>query len=181
MNDFSKLGTKLKEIRTGMGLSLTDAAALTGVSKTMLSQIERSESVPTIAVVWKIANGLKIKFEQLLDISAKSYEVKSIDDMVPLSDSENRAAVYCIFPFTPVSGFEVFYGIFQPGCSYSSGNHKNSRAEYLTVTQGELTLFVGESSYTIKAGGAITFDSKEDHAYVNNGNEETIVQFIISY
>lgn len=65
MNDFSALGEKLKNTRNEMGLSLSKVSSMIGVSKTMLSQIERSESTPTIATVWKIANGLRIKFETL--------------------------------------------------------------------------------------------------------------------
>ena len=54
------LGKRLKEIRRDMGLSLSEVSVITGVSKTMLSLFERGESLPTISVLWKIANGVKI-------------------------------------------------------------------------------------------------------------------------
>ena len=63
MQGIHSLGENLKSTRNRMGLSLDEVSSMTGVSKTMLSQIERSQSVPTLATVWKIANGLKIKFE----------------------------------------------------------------------------------------------------------------------
>ena len=66
MESYLELGERLKEIRGNMGLSLEQVSALTGVSKTMLSQIESSKSIPTIATVFKIANGLKIKVDSLL-------------------------------------------------------------------------------------------------------------------
>ncbi len=56
------LAENLKTLRANRKLSLDKVAELTGVSKTMLSQIERGESNPTIHTVWKIANGLKISF-----------------------------------------------------------------------------------------------------------------------
>ncbi len=54
-----RIGEKLKSIRMARALSLDDAAALTGVSKPMLGQIERGQSVPTVTTLWKIATGLK--------------------------------------------------------------------------------------------------------------------------
>ena len=184
MNDFymnSPLGEKLKNTRNKMGLSLSEVSSMTGVSKTMLSQIERSESIPTIATVWKIANGLKIKFETLLENSNKLYDQKSIDNMTPLTDNDDHIQVYCIFPFSPISGFELFYGILKPGCNYPSVNHMNSNTEYLLVSQGEIELVVGANTYRIKAGSAIAFDSKENHKYINNGQVDAIVHFIVSY
>ena len=181
MNDFSALGKNLKTTRNKMGLSLSEVSSLTGVSKTMLSQIERSESIPTIAIVWKIANGLKIKFESLLGYTNNLYDVKSIENMIPLTDNDEHILIYCIFPFSPMSGFELFYGILKPGCNYSGVNHKNSKTEHLLVSQGEIELIVGANTYHIKAGSAIAFDSKEDHKYINNGEVDAIAHFIISY
>ena len=52
----------LQSVRKGRGLSLDKTAKLTGVSKAMLGQIERGESSPTIATLWKIATGLECSF-----------------------------------------------------------------------------------------------------------------------
>ena len=73
MESYLELGERLKEIRGNMGLSLEQVSALTGVSKTMLSQIESSKSIPTIATVFKISNGLKIKVDSLLCGEKKQY------------------------------------------------------------------------------------------------------------
>ena len=181
MNDFSALGEKLKKTRNEMGLSLSEVSSMTGVSKTMLSQIERSESVPTLSTVWKIANGLRIKFNTLLEYSNRLYDVKKIDNMVPLTDNDDHILLYCIFPFSPLSGFECFYGIVKPGCNYTAAHHKNSNTEYLLVSQGEIELVVGTDSYHLKAGSSIAFDAKEDHKYINNGEVDAIAHFIVSY
>lgn len=181
MNDFSALGEKLKSTRNKMGLSLSDVALKTGVSKTMLSQIERSESIPTLATVWKIANGLKIKFETLLDYTSKQYGIKSINNMTPLKDEDENFLIYCIVPFSPISGFECFYGIIKPGAHYPAVDHKNSIKEYLTIFQGELELTVGKAKYNLKAGDSIEFDPTENHIYTNHGEVDTHAHFIVSY
>jgi XRE family transcriptional regulator, regulator of sulfur utilization len=181
MTDFSSIGENLKKTRNKMGLSLGQVATMTGVSKTMLSQIERSTSVPTLSTVWKIANGLKLKFETLLDYSDKQYDVKSIDNMTPLTDNDGQFLIYCIFPFSPISGIECFYGILKPGCNYPAGHHRNSNTEYLIVSQGAIELTIGSNIYHLEAGSSIEFDAKEEHKYVNTGDVDAIAQFIISY
>lgn len=56
----------LKLIRHTKGFSLDKLASRCGVSRAMLSQIEQGKSVPTISVLWKIANGLNVPFSELL-------------------------------------------------------------------------------------------------------------------
>ena len=81
MDDFSNLGENVRRIREERGLNLNDVAELTGISKAMLSKIERGESVPTITNVWKIANGLKITLNELAMHGGVSYDIKHISEM----------------------------------------------------------------------------------------------------
>lgn len=98
MESYLELGERLKEIRGNMGLSLEQVSALTGVSKTMLSQIESSKSIPTIATVFKIANGLKIKVDSLLCGEKKQYyDVININNLSPAIDNHEQVYMYCIF------------------------------------------------------------------------------------
>ncbi|MBC7000981.1 helix-turn-helix transcriptional regulator [Photobacterium sp. BZF1] len=181
MDDFSVLGDNLKSTRKKMGLSLDKVSAMTGVSKTMLSQIERSESMPTIATVWKIANGLKIKLETLLENSSSEVDVQNIEDMIPVMDDDGKMIIHSIFPFSPTSGYEVFHGTFKPGCNYSKSNHTNSTTEQIFVNQGVLELVVSGQSYVLKAGSSITFDSMQEHRYINPGDEDAKVVIIVNY
>ncbi|MEB9453351.1 helix-turn-helix transcriptional regulator, partial [Bacillus cereus] len=61
------LAKNLKSIREKEKLSLEKVSQLTGVSKTMIGQIERGESSPTLTTIWKIANGLKVSFTSLIN------------------------------------------------------------------------------------------------------------------
>ncbi len=119
MESYLELGERLKEIRGNMGLSLEQVSALTGVSKTMLSQIESSKSIPTIATVFKIANGLKIKVDSLLCGEKKQYyDVININNLSPAIDNHEQVYMYCIFPFSPTTGFEIYYCIYKSGCDH---------------------------------------------------------------
>ena len=62
-----RLATRLKEARKSRGLSLDSLAKLSGVSKSMLSQIERQESSPTVASLWNLTQALGMDFSGLLD------------------------------------------------------------------------------------------------------------------
>ena len=62
MEPTTAIGERLREIRVNANLSLDETAKLTGVSKPMLGQIERGQSVPTITTLWKIATGLKSRY-----------------------------------------------------------------------------------------------------------------------
>ena len=65
-NPVKDIGPKLKKVRFDRGLTLDNVAEMTGVSKTMLGQIERGESSPTVATLWKLAGGLHHLSRELL-------------------------------------------------------------------------------------------------------------------
>jgi len=63
----TRLASRLKEERAAKGLSLDALAKLSGVSRSMLSQIERGESSPTVASLWNLTRALNVDFSSLLD------------------------------------------------------------------------------------------------------------------
>ena len=74
----SVVADNLKRLRDERKLSLEATAKLSGVSKSMLGQIERGEANPTVSTVWKIAGGLKISFTDLMTRPEKDYETVDI-------------------------------------------------------------------------------------------------------
>jgi len=74
-----KIGEKLKSIRNTRALSLDDVAALTGVSKPMLGQIERGQSIPTVTTLWKIATGLKTLLSFFREKRQEEYTIVDPD------------------------------------------------------------------------------------------------------
>lgn len=181
MEELANFGEKLKNIRKSQGYSLSEVSSLSGVSKTMLSQIERGESIPTLSTLWKIANGLKIRFETLLENAPKQYGVNSISDMEPIKDKDGNVEIYCIAPFNPLNGFEFFYGIFKPGGKISSSSHRNCIAECFMVISGTMELSIGTKRNRLDAGQFLTFDAQETHGYFNCGAETAILLFIVTY
>ncbi len=102
------ISSNLKAIREQRNLSLDQLAELTGVSKSMLRQIETGRSSPTIATIWKIANGLRLSFTTL--VSKKHPEVAIMDfrGSKPLTAASNRYRLFPLIPFDPEHAFEIY-------------------------------------------------------------------------
>lgn len=181
--EFVSIGENLKKIRGQMNLSLSEAAKLTGVSKTMLSQIERAESIPTISTIWKIANGMKIKFDTLLSNNSYLCDIRNCKNISPIRDKSQLAEIYCMVPFSPMSGinYEFFYCVFHPGCKYESDGHKNSVNELIFVFQGTLDLLLGNECYHVEEGSVISIDANRPHTYVNKTDTPIKLICLVSY
>ena len=177
-----QIGQRIKAYRTARSLTVKELAAKAQITPSMLSQIERSESVPTLATVSKIANGLKIRFDNLLTSPQSLYcDIKYIENISPVVDNDGKILFYCIFPFTPTTGFEIFYCVLKPGCNHVSQTHKNGRTEYVMVADGEVEVAVGDNIYQLKRGASIAFDASAEHKYINNGIEDANMYFVLSY
>lgn len=177
-----EIGKVLKKIRFERDLTLDNVSALTGVSKTMLGQIERGVSVPTISVLWKIAKGLQISLSTLLNEPLQQYQaVDILQDLTPVYDEKDKMILYNIFPFNPLSGFEYFYIILEPGAKHYSEAHQNIAEEYIIVTTGTLTLQIDDQQFTLKAPSKIKFDANVFHCYSNMTSERVIFQNIMKY
>ncbi|HWR60859.1 MAG TPA: XRE family transcriptional regulator [Clostridia bacterium] len=178
----SNISAVLKKVRFERGLTLEDTSSLTGVSKAMLGQIERGESVPTISVLWKIATGLRISFSELLGSSEPdNYAPIAIDELEPVNESDGKMMLYDVFPFNPLTGFEYFYIRLLPGAKHVSSPHQNSTSEYVVVTEGTLLLTVEEQTFELKSPAAIMFKSNREHSYSNPYDTEAVFQNIIKY
>src|SRR6185312_6632526 len=93
------IARNLKALRESKKLSLEKVAELTGVSKTMIGQIERGESTPTITTIWKIANGLKISFTSLINNPQPDTMVIVRSDIQTLTEDNGKYRIYPSFPF----------------------------------------------------------------------------------
>ena len=167
----SMIGERLREIRTGLNMSLDDAAKVTGVSKPMLGQIERGQSTPTITTLWKIATGLKTPLSSFIQERQPEYTTISIHNEEPMTEDDGRMRAFPIFTYDPIRSMEVFFIEFDPGCRHASDKHNDGVEEYLMVLSGRLRLVIDRQEVVIQKGEAIRFRADIPHAY-NNPFEE---------
>lgn len=172
MDHLSKnISVNLKKIRLGKKMSLDDVSELTGVSKSMLGQIERGDSNPTISTIGKIVNGLKLNIDDLIYPPANSTYMVNREKLTPAKAMEGQYAVYNYFPFDRSGEFEIYGITIQPDGIYQCSPHREKVTEYIVVTRGTLTLKIGDKFYEIKEGDAFRFEPDSEYSCINNGKE----------
>jgi transcriptional regulator with XRE-family HTH domain len=181
MKDFNvTVGRNLKRMRDGLGLSLDKIAEMTGVSKSMLGQIERGETSPTITTLWKIANGLKVSFTSLTKEEVPPVSLVYEQEITPMKADEGRYSLYPMFPFYPDRRFEIYSVKLEPGCIFHAEGHLKGE-EYVIVFHGQLNLTVNDQTYQITKGNGMKFVADAPHTYHNPGDTLTEVSMIIYY
>lgn len=167
----------LKKLRTARNMTLGQLSKVSGISKAMLSDIEKGGSNPTINTLWKIANGLNAPYTRLLEgVELESELVRREDAAIQIGETEHYR-VYCYFPTSPTRNFELFYCELDPHSTNATIGHSDGEREYIYVIEGELTLQTSAGNHTIRAGDAFTFDSSVGHAYVNN--QDSLLKLIM--
>lgn len=175
------IGKELKSIRQQRGLTLDEAAALTGVSKPMLGQIERGQSSPTINTLWKIAAGLKLPLSTLLREQEDRFAAASPSADRMISEENGAMRAYTLFPFDPLRSFEAFYIEFDAGCTHCSEGHCDNVEETVFVISGRLDITANGQSVTLSANEAARFPAGSEHIYANPYDEPCCVYNTIFY
>ncbi|EEL76435.1 helix-turn-helix domain-containing protein [Bacillus cereus] len=175
------LAKNLKSIREKEKLSLEKVSQLTGVSKTMIGQIERGDSSPTLTTIWKIANGLKVSFTSLINNPQPDTKVVLRNDVQVLSEDNGRYKVYPSFPFQDNRNFEIYMVEIDTGGKLSSEAHKEGTEEFITVFEGKLTIDINDCQYTLNNGDSIRFKADRPHTYTNSGRTLTRLSMTIYY
>ena len=141
------LSTTLKQLRQQRGWSLSRLAEATGVSKAMLGQIERNESSPTVATLWKIATGLNVPFSTF--ISPPQSATPSVYD-----PQQQAMVITSLFPYDPQLCFEHFSIQMASGAISESTPHEKGVIEHVVVIDGQLDLCVDGEWQTLNCGKA---------------------------
>ncbi len=172
MDFFNKnVSLNLRRIRKSKQMSLDDVAQETGISKSMLGQIERGEANPTIGTVGKIISGLRVDFMDLIaSPQDESYLVRR-KLLSPVKEEKGSYRSYVYFPYEKGRDFEIYNISIEPGNCYRCASHGEHTKEYLVVSDGELLLDLGEEKYTLGAGDAIRFHTDRAHTYENCGTD----------
>jgi len=175
------LAKNLKAIRKREKLSLEKVSELSGVSKTMIGQIERVESSPTLNTIWKIANGLKVSFSSLIHDAKPDAKVVLRDDIQLLPEDNGRYRVYPAFPFQEDRRIEIYTVEIDKGGKLEAEAHREGTEEFITVFAGELIIRVNEREYILKTGDSIQFKADRLHSYYHSGEEMTCLSLTIYY
>jgi transcriptional regulator with XRE-family HTH domain len=171
-------GPRVRALREGMDLSLRDLAERSGVSAPMLSQVERGETSPTIAVAERMAAGLELSLSQLLRLD-------ETDGVTVVRRTERRKGgaparghrYEELTPPLPGQRAEVSLHTLRPGAATGGPDdppmHEPGSRETAVVVDGALRLVCEGVAHDLADGDAVTFDADLPHHFENPGDDET--------
>lgn len=171
----------IKAIREAKKLTLDAAAKQTGVSRSMLAQIEKGDVNPTISVLWKIANGYKVSFTSLTNASGDEIVVISSDTINPIVADDGKYINYPIFTFNEQRLFETYRIEIAPDGVLSAQPHLAGTEEYITVFDGSVDVIVENEIYHLHKGDSIKFKADTSHGYKNAGDNTAFLSMLIYY
>jgi transcriptional regulator with XRE-family HTH domain len=174
--DVPAIGGRVRALREAMGLSLRDLGERAGVSAPMLSQVERGETSPTLAVAAKMAAGLDLTLSQLLRLDEGQHVVVSrAGERRALERGGHR--IEELTPPLPGQRADVSVHTLAAGATTGGRDdppmHEPGSRETAVVLSGTLALVVDGTRHELSAGDSVTFDADLPHHFENEGDEPT--------
>ncbi len=176
------IGKHVKQARKALGLTLERLSERTGVSKSMLSAIERGTANPTFSIVWSLTQALG------LDLSILDQQVRQEDPIEHLhhySTPMRRSAdglceLYLLSPRRTVLPVEWYRLIIQPGGKLDSDAHVHGTFEHLTCLRGRLSISVDAKTVDAETGDTLRYRADRPHSIANRSDTETEALLLVA-
>ena len=166
----SLLPNRLKDARRAKGLSLDAVAKLSGVSRSMVSQIERGESSPTISTLWNLTKALQVDFAGLLEDDQESrVQVLRSTDVPAIENHGTGCAIRILSPPEEAGRHEVYELRFSQDGVLDSLPHAQGTREHLTVIEGRLSVASGDAVEHLSAGDTARYAADVAHKISADG------------
>jgi transcriptional regulator with XRE-family HTH domain len=176
------VGTNLRRLRTERSLSLDTLARLTGLSRTLLGQIELGKAPSSVSVVWRIAQAFGVHFSALLATQERAANtVLRVADAKRLIGPDGRFSSRALYPFSEKPQAEFYELFLGPHSREDAQAHAPGTRENLIVTSGRLELTCGDEKWELAKGDAIVFTADKPHAYVNPTGQECWMYLVMTY
>jgi XRE family transcriptional regulator, regulator of sulfur utilization len=176
-------GTRIRRLREGMDLSLRDLADRSGVSAPMLSQVERGETSPTLAVAERIAGGLELTLSQLLRLD-ETDGVTVVRAGERLRAGRGGHHFEVLTPPQPGLRAEVSFHTLAPGGATGEPDdppmHEPGSRETAVVVDGPLRFVCAGVQHELDDGDSVTFDADIPHHFENPGRDDARFYAIVA-
>ncbi len=177
------VGERVKRLREAQGMSLRELARSAGVSAPMLSQVERGETSPTLAMATKIASGLGLTLSRLLRLDEEPHVV-----LVRKADRRNvRRDGHRFEELTPSAPGQphsvTLHTLLQGAATGGSGDpplHEPGSRESVIVQSGSIALVCGDDRFDLTEGDAVTFDADLAHHFENTGRRSAVFLAVVT-
>jgi transcriptional regulator with XRE-family HTH domain len=176
-------GSRVKQLRTARGWSLEALANASGVSRSMLSEIEREQANPTLAVTMRIAHAFSMSLGELLEMPTATSSVNVIRaaDKAYHYRSDKSCRIRTLSPLNLEKDVEFYEVQLQPGGALRSAPHFEGTREFLTVQKGQIRVESGDDSEELVPGDSASYRADVPHAIVNIGKTEAVIFLVDIY
>jgi transcriptional regulator with XRE-family HTH domain len=167
-----RVGESLHRLRVARKMTLEELARIAGVSKSMLSEIERDKANPTIAMAWRLANALGLSLNQLFAPGGRESETVRVvgrHETPTLGDSGDSHVLRILGPMDLAGRFEWYDLTLAPGGALESEGHDPGTLEHLTVRTGAVDVRVGDVVRHVRSGETARYPADRAHAIANAG------------
>jgi transcriptional regulator with XRE-family HTH domain len=177
------LGERVRQLRAERGWSLAALAGASGVSRSMLSQIERDEANPTLAVTLRIAQAFAMSLGDLVQVpdASSSITVIRAADRAYHYRSDKHCRIRTLSPLNLEKDVEFYEVELQPGGALRSAPHYQGTREFLTVEKGQVRVESGRDSEILHPGDSVSYRADVPHAIINAGPREAVLFLVDIY
>ena len=177
-----RLGGRVRELRRGRGLTLAELAELSGVSRAMISKLERGEKNPTLVVAAKLAEGLGVTLSRLAGTEERrEIFVVPRERRMVMRDPETGFERQLLSPNFVGRGVEfIRHEIPEDSTSGEFPPHRRGVEEHIVVERGSLRAILGGEEYLLRQGDAMYFEADVRHRFDNAGEGECSYYLVIS-
>jgi transcriptional regulator with XRE-family HTH domain len=181
--DGGEFSRRVKEMRAERGWSLEALAHASGVSRSMLSQIERNRANPTLAVTLRIAHAFGARLNDLVAVpgAASSVEVIRAADRAYHYRSDEQVRIRTLSPLHLEKDVEFYEVRLKPGGALRSAAHFRGTREFLTVQKGRVRIESGDDADELEAGDSASYRADISHSLVNAGRGEAVLILVDIY
>lgn len=178
------LGKRVKKLRGDRGWSLEELATASGVSRSMLSEIEREKANPTLTVTFRIARAFGLTLQELIEsaeASASKIQVIRANDRAQVYRSDKQCEIRTLSPINLEKDVEFYELTLRPGGTLRSQPHFEGTREFLTVEEGTVRIESDTNSEELGKGDSGTYRADVPHAIVNTGKGDALVFLVVIY
>lgn len=165
------IGPKLHQLRKEQGLTLDALAATSGVSRSMLSQIERGQANPTLATVWHLSKALGVEIGEFVGgkhVERRGkIEITAASFVPEIRTEDGRCLLKILSPAQSVGQFEFYLLTLEPHAELVSDAHAAGSNEHLTVLCGEMVVTCAETTAVVGPGAVARYPADLPHAIRN--------------
>ncbi|MBX7208269.1 MAG: XRE family transcriptional regulator [Verrucomicrobiaceae bacterium] len=177
------LGRRVKKLRADRAWSLEDLATASGVSRSMLSEIEREHANPTLTVTYRIAQAFGLSLQDLIETAeaASNIQVIRAGGRGQIFRSDKQCQIRTLSPLNLEKETEFYELTLRPKGGLRSQPHYEGTREFLTVEEGAVRIESGADIEELAKGDSGTYRADVPHAIINTSEGESVVFLVVIY